>query len=321
MTYLVPLVPAADDREITLERAPDRLRGNERRSSSAGPVLRSRTQKVTFPKGVCPAREAGRSQSGMSSGLLTTTPKRSPIAARLAACSAATGTGAPSGPGSSLVAVALAVARRKGLLDDYAQFAQTRQGLCQRCRRCVRPQIPGLSPGGLGPHRTPSGFPCGLSSGFPVARRVLPLRPPSSGFPSSGVLQFVPFGRCPVPVPPRFPSGFPFPWAIFTLALPRGGSTGVGPGRPGLRSPALPRPPRLDRAIRPHSRWAAAGHDGMPPQNRLLRAAPSAGHRRARTAQIGTLLAPPVPPGELHLPLLPQALAAACGPAGRPCRG
>ncbi len=56
---------------------------------------------------------------------------------------------------------------------------------------------PGFSPGGLGPHLTSSGFPRGLSSGFPFARRVLPLRPPSSGFPSSGVLRFVPFGRCP----------------------------------------------------------------------------------------------------------------------------
>jgi hypothetical protein len=40
-------------------------------------------------------------------------------------------------------------------------------------------------------------FPCGLSSGFPFARWALPLRPPSPGFPSSGVLRFVPFGRCP----------------------------------------------------------------------------------------------------------------------------
>ena len=86
------------------------------------------------------------------------------------------------------------------LVDDDAQFAHTRHGLCQRCRRWVRPQIPGLSPGALGPHLTSSGFPCGLSSGFPVARRVPPLRPPSSGFPSSGVLWFGPFGRCPVPV-------------------------------------------------------------------------------------------------------------------------
>ena len=53
--------------------------------------------------------------------------------------------------------------------------------------------------------------PCGLSSGFPVARRVLPLRPPSSGFPSSGVLRFVPFGRCPVPVPPSVSLRVPFP--------------------------------------------------------------------------------------------------------------
>ena len=84
-------------------------------------------------------------------------------------------------------------------------------GLRQRHRRCVRPRIPGFSPGGLGPHLTSSGSPRGLSSGFPFARRVLPLRPPSSGFPSSGVLRFVPFGRCPVPVPLRRPSGFPFP--------------------------------------------------------------------------------------------------------------
>jgi hypothetical protein len=84
-------------------------------------------------------------------------------------------------------------------------------GLRQRHRRCVRPRIPGFSPGGLGPHLTSSGFPRGLSSGFPFARRVLLLRPPSSGFPSSGVLRFVPFGRGPVPVPLWCPSGFPFP--------------------------------------------------------------------------------------------------------------
>ena len=82
-------------------------------------------------------------------------------------------------------------------------------GLRQRHRKCVRPRIPGFSPGGLGPHLTSSGSPRGLSSGFPFARRVLPRRPPSSGFPSSGVLRFVPFGRCPVPVPLRCPSGFP----------------------------------------------------------------------------------------------------------------
>ncbi len=96
--------------------------------------------------------------------------------------------------------------------------------------------------------------------------------PPGSS-PSSAVLWFPFVRRSPVrslrPLPgsgsPRFPSGSPFPWAIFTLALPRGGSAGAGPGRQGPRSPALPRPPRLDRAIRPHcqmdsgwARWDAA---------------------------------------------------------------
>jgi deazaflavin-dependent oxidoreductase (nitroreductase family) len=84
-------------------------------------------------------------------------------------------------------------------------------GLRQRHHRCVRPRIPGFSPGGLGPHLTSSGSPRGLSSGFPFARRVLPRRPPSSGFPSSGVLRFVPFGRrpgsgSPFGVPPGSPS-------------------------------------------------------------------------------------------------------------------
>ena len=59
----------------------------------------------------------------------------------------------------------------------------------------------------------------GLSSGFPFARRVRSLRPPLLWFPSSGVLPLVAFvRRCrvrslrprPVPVPRRFPSGFPF---------------------------------------------------------------------------------------------------------------
>ena len=124
-------------------------------------------------------------------------------------------------------------------------------------------------------------------AGFPPVSRLpagfFPLRPPSSGFPSSGVLRFGPFGRCSVPVSLRIP----FPRAIFTLALPRAGHAGVGPRRQGPMSPVLPRPPHRDHAIRPPYRWAAAGHDGMPPQNRLLRAAARAGHHRTRTAQIG----------------------------------
>ena len=129
------------------------------------------------------------------------------------------------------------------LADDYAQFAQT-------CQHCASSIVDACGPKSPDSHRVvwgltsrPPVLPGGLSSGFPFARRVLPHRPPSSGFPSSGVLRFGPFGRCPVPVPFRFPSGVPFPSAIFTLALPRGGSGGVGPGRQGPRSPVLPRPP------------------------------------------------------------------------------
>jgi hypothetical protein len=138
-------------------------------------------------------------------------------------------------------------------------------GLRQRHRRCVRPRIPGFSPGGLGPHLTSSGSPRGLSSGFPFARRVLPRRPPSCGFPSSGVLRFVPFGRRPGSGSPfRCSSGFPFPWAILTIALPPGGSAGFGPGRQGPRSPALPPPSRswISPSSAQHHRRAAAGHNG-----------------------------------------------------------
>jgi len=92
----------------------------------------------------------------------------------------------------------------------HAQFAQACQDSASGLVDACGPGSPALT-GWSGASLTSSGFPCGLSSGFPFARRVLPLRPPSSGFPSSGVLRFVPFGRCPVPVPRRFPSGFPFP--------------------------------------------------------------------------------------------------------------
>ena len=129
------------------------------------------------------------------------------------------------------------------LADGYAAVRADLPGLHQRHRKCVRPRIPGFSPGGLGPHLASSGFPCGLSSGFPFARRVLPLRPPSPGFPSSGVLRFVPFGRCPGSGSPSVSLRFPFPRAISTIALPGGGSAGVGPGRQGPRSPVLPLPP------------------------------------------------------------------------------
>ena len=61
-------------------------------------------------------------------------------------------------------------------VDGHAQFAlacrDSASGIVDACG----PGSPGSHPGGLGPHLTSSGFPCGLSSGFPFARRVLPLR-------------------------------------------------------------------------------------------------------------------------------------------------
>jgi hypothetical protein len=98
-----------------------------------------------------------------------------------------------------------------------------------------------------------------------LAREVwgLTSRPavPSAGFPPASRLpaRFSPFARLPLvplvrraparslrPLPgsgsPSVPSGFPFPWAISTLAPPRSDSAGVGPGRQGPRSSVLPRP-------------------------------------------------------------------------------
>jgi hypothetical protein len=109
-------------------------------------------------------------------------------------------------PGSRLTAVA---SRRAG--DGYAQFAQACRNSASGIGRCVRPQIPGLSPGGLGPHLTSSGFPlraflrfpvCPLGSSpssaffwFPFVRRspVPSLRPSLSGSGSPSVSLRVPF--------------------------------------------------------------------------------------------------------------------------------
>ena len=116
-----------------------------------------------------------------------------------AVCDQQTAEGAGRGPGEHSdrgARLTTAVARQEAGRRLCAVRADL-PGLRQRHRKCVRPRIPGFSPGGLGPHLTSSGSPGGLSSGFPFARRVLPFRPPSSGFPSSGVLRFVPFGRCP----------------------------------------------------------------------------------------------------------------------------
>jgi hypothetical protein len=97
------------------------------------------------------------------------------------------------------------------LVDDYAQFAQT-------CRDSASGIVDACGPKSPDSHRVVRGLtsrppvsPCGLSSGFPFARRVPPLRPPFSGFPSSGVLRFVPFGRCSGSGSPSVSLRVPFP--------------------------------------------------------------------------------------------------------------
>ena len=170
------------------------------------------------------------------------------------------------------------------LLDDTAQFAQTCRDSASGLADARGPRSPG-SHRVVGPHRTSSGTP----AGFPPVSRcppALPLRPPSPVSLRPGFS-----GRSLRPLPgsgaSQFPSGFVSP-SDLDVGAPPAGSAGAGPGRQGPRSPVLPRPPRLDHAIRPHCRWAAAGHDEMPPRNRPLPAAASAGHHRPGTAQGGS---------------------------------
>ena len=92
----------------------------------------------------------------------------------------------------------------------------------------------------------PAGFPpvSRLPAGFsPFARRPLvSLRPAFSGSSPSAAARF----RFPFQVSLRVS----LPWAIVTIAPPRGGSGGVGPGRQGPRSPVPPPPPpRRDLAV------------------------------------------------------------------------
>jgi hypothetical protein len=56
-------------------------------------------------------------------------------------------------------------------------------GLCGGTGDACGPKSPGFHPGGLGPHLTSSGFPGGLSSGFPFARRGSSPSPAFGWFP------------------------------------------------------------------------------------------------------------------------------------------
>jgi hypothetical protein len=168
-------------------------------------------------------------------------------------------------------------------VDRYARFAQTCPDSAAASEMRAAPNPRAFTRVVWGLTSRPPGSPGGLSSGFPFARRGSPRRPPSDGFPSSGVLRLYPSAVA------RF--GFPFgsppgslPRAIFTLALPRGGAAGVGPGRQGPRSPVLPRPPRLGRprsahaagGQRPGTRDAAAGSPGTSGRERMTSPRPAA---------------------------------------------
>jgi hypothetical protein len=169
-------------------------------------------------------------------------------------------------------------------VDDYAQFAlacrDSAGGIVDACG----PGSPGSHPGGLGPHLTSSGFPCGLSSGFPFARRVLPLRPPSlrpalSGSFPSAVARFR--------FPRRFPSGFPFALSDLYLTAAAGRFPGHWSRAAGTKvtSSAATTSPGIARSARTADgqRLSTMGCRRIACYGRPR----ATGHRRARTAQIG----------------------------------
>jgi hypothetical protein len=142
---------------------------------------------------------------------------------------------------------------REGQSDRQAAVAASWYTTMRGSRRPAR-TMPAVMIDACGPkspdsHRVVWGLtsrppvsPCGLSSGFPFARRVPPLSPAFLWFP---VVRRSPV-RLLRPLPGfRFPFGSPpgsLLRATLMLALPRGDSAGVGPGRQGPRSPVPPRP-------------------------------------------------------------------------------
>jgi hypothetical protein len=123
---------------------------------------------------------------------------------------------------------------------------------------------------------------------FPGCPPVLPLPPPSSGFPSSGVLRFVPFGRCPVPVPPSVSLRVPFPLGNLHVS--------AAAGRFRRRRSQAAGTKVTSSAVDNHLAWIARsartpdgprlGTTGCRHRIAGYERPPSTGHRRARTAQI-----------------------------------
>ena len=170
------------------------------------------------------------------------------------------------------------------LAGDHAQSAQT-------CQDSASGIVNACGPGSPDSHRVvwgltsrppvpPAGFPpvSRLPAGFsPFAR--LPLvsrRPAFSGSSPSAVARF----RFPFGVPP---GSLPLSNLHHSAAAGRFRRRWSRAARAKVTSPAATPPAWISPRSVPHDRWAAAGHNGMPLQNRLLRAAASAGHRRART--------------------------------------
>jgi len=147
------------------------------------------------------------------------------------------------------------------LVNRYARFAQTCPDSAAASEVRAAPNPRAFTRVVWGLISRPPGSPGGLSSGFPFARRG---SSPSSAF---GWFPFVwrspvlPFGRRPVRVPLRFPSGFPSPGSLHVSAAagrcrrrwPRSARTKVtsSASAPSLGSPA----------IRPRCRRAVAGHE------------------------------------------------------------
>jgi len=166
------------------------------------------------------------------------------------------------------------------LVDRYARFAQTCPDSAAASKMRAAPNPRAFTRVVWGLTSRPPGSHGGLSSGFPFARRGSSPAPAFGWFPFVRRSPVVPFGRRPIRVPLRVP----FPRAILTLALPRGGAAGVGPGRQGPRSPVLPRPPRLGRprsahaagGQRPGTRDAAAESPGTSGRERMTSPRPAA---------------------------------------------
>ncbi len=148
------------------------------------------------------------------------------------------------------------------LVDDYAQFARTCQDSASGTVGACGPKSPDSHRVVWGLTSRPPVPPCGLSSGFPFARRVLPPSPACFWFPfvrRSPVCSLRPLPRF------RFPFGVPpgsLPLSDLHVSAAAGRFHGPWSREAGTKvtSPAAATSPGSRDP--PACRWAAAGHDG-----------------------------------------------------------